>query len=94
MKQTALLITDMQNDFLHQDGAYARGGKTSEQLSALPKLLASVANVIRKNGGWVVSTHFTLVPGIGGEPIISDHLKELRPFLCKGDFTTGSFVFI
>lgn len=91
MKQTALLITDMQNDFLHQDGAYARGGTTSEQISALPKLLASVANVIRENGGWVVSTHFTLVPGIGGEPIISNHLKELRPFLCKGDFTTGSF---
>ena len=56
-----------------------------------PSSLASVSNVIRKNGGWVVSTHFTLVPGIGGEPIISDHLKELRPFLRKGDFATGSF---
>ena len=90
-KQTAFLIIDMQNDFLHQEGAYARAGVTSELISALPKTLKSVTNAIRQFGGLVVSTHFTLVPGIGGEPIISDHLRELRPFLCTGDFSPGSF---
>ena len=45
----------------------------------------------RKFGGWIVSTHFTLVPGKGGEPLISPHLKKLRPFLSKGDFAPGSF---
>jgi ureidoacrylate peracid hydrolase len=39
----------------------------------------------------VVSTHFTLVPGRGGEPFISPHLKALRPFLAKGDFAPGSW---
>ena len=91
MKHTALLLTDMQNDFLHHEGAYARGGATSENIAALPNKLVPVANAIRKTDGWVVSTHFTIVPGKGGEPYISDHLKELRPFLRKGDFTPGSF---
>jgi ureidoacrylate peracid hydrolase len=31
------------------------------------------------------------VPGKGGEPILSPHLKKLRPFLAKGDFAPGSW---
>jgi nicotinamidase-related amidase len=46
---------------------------------------------MRKAGGWVISTHFTLVPGRDGEPFIDPHLKNLRPFLGKGDFAPGSF---
>ena len=38
-----------------------------------------------------VATLFTLVPGRGGEPIISPHLKSLRPFLKAGDFAPGSW---
>ena len=40
----------------------------------------------RERGVLVVATLFTLVPGRGGEPIVSPHLKALRPFLGKGDF--------
>ena len=32
-----------------------------------------------------------IVPAKGGEPLISPHLKELRPFLTKGDFAPGSW---
>ncbi len=39
----------------------------------------------------VVATLFTLVPSRGGEPIISPHLKALRPFLKNGDFAPGSW---
>ncbi len=39
----------------------------------------------------MISTQFTLVPGKGGEPIISPHLKKLRPFLAKGDFAPNSW---
>ena len=39
----------------------------------------------------IVATLFTLVPGRGGEPIISPHLKALRPFLKKGDFAPGGW---
>jgi nicotinamidase-related amidase len=39
----------------------------------------------------VLATQFTLVPGRAGEPLIAPHLKELRPFLRKGDFAPGSW---
>lgn len=89
--RTGLLIVDLQNDFLHPDGAYARGGQTSDAIAALPARVKPVADALRAAGGWVISTQFTLVPGKGGEPFISPHLKALRPFLRKGDFEPGAW---
>lgn len=86
-----LVIVDLQNDFLHPEGAYARGGATSPAIAALPARVKPVADAVRAVGGWVISTHFTLVPGKQGEPFISPHLKALRPFLRKGHFSPGSF---
>ena len=91
MGRTGLLIVDLQNDFLHPDGAYARGGQGAAAIAALPGKLKPLADAIRATGGWIVSTHFTLVPGKGGEPLISPHLKALRPFLSKGDFAPASW---
>ena len=88
---TALLIVDLQNDFLHPDGAYGRAGQKSDAIAALPARVKPVADAVRTGGGWIVSTQFTLVPGKGGEPFISAHLKKLRPFLEKGDFTPGAW---
>lgn len=85
----ALLICDLQNDFVHPLGAYGRAGQTAPEIVALPGHLAPLANLVRTRGGWIVSTHFTLVPGRGGEPMISQHLKTLRPFLGRGDFQPG-----
>lgn len=88
---SALLIVDLQNDFLHPDGAYARGGAKSADIAALPARIKPLADAFRTKGGLVAATLFTLVPGRGGEPIISPHLKALRPFLRKGDFAPGSW---
>ncbi|MCU0887030.1 MAG: cysteine hydrolase [Rubritepida sp.] len=91
MRDTALLLCDLQNDFLHPRGAYGRAGCTAPEIAALPARLAPLAQAVRAAGGWIVSTHFTLVPGQGGEPFISPHLKKLRPFLARGDFAPGSW---
>ena len=89
--RSAVLIVDLQNDFLHPEGAYARGGQANADIAALPARVLPVIEAMRAAGGWVVSTQFTLVPGKGGEPFISPHLKALRPFLGKGDFAPGSW---
>lgn len=89
--RTALLIVDLQNDFLHPDGAYGRAGQSAADIAALPARVKPVADALRAKGGWIVSTQFTLVPGKGGEPMISPHLKRLRPFLKKGDFQPGAW---
>ena len=88
---TGLLLVDLQNDFLHPEGAYGRAGQTAPEIAALPGRLAPLAAALRAAGGWIVSTHFTLVPGRGGAPFIAAHLKELRPFLGKGDFRPGAW---
>ena len=90
-RRTALLTIDLQNDFLHPEGAYGRAGQTSEAISALPSRVRPVADALRAKGGVYVSAQFTLVPGPDGEPLIAPHLKELRPFLGKGDFAPGAF---
>ncbi len=89
--KTALLIVDLQNDFLHPDGAYARGGASAPAIAALPEQIAPLAAAMRAKGSLVISTQFTLVPAFGGEPLISPHLKALRPFLRKGDFAPGGW---
>jgi ureidoacrylate peracid hydrolase len=91
LASTALLLVDLQNDFLHPNGAYARGNAKSADIAALPPRLMPLANAFRKNGGLVAATLFTLVPGRAGEPIIAPHLKALRPFLRKGDFMPGAW---
>lgn len=88
---TALLLCDLQNDFIHKDGAYARGGQSAPEIAALPGKIKPLADAIRAAGGLVLATEFTLVPGRGGEPMIAPHLKKIRPFLRKGDFAPGSW---
>jgi nicotinamidase-related amidase len=88
---TALILGDLQNDFLHPDGAYGRAGQSNPAIAALPRQLAPLVRAAREKGILTVATLFTLVPGRGGEPIISPHLKALRPFLKKGDFAPGGW---
>ena len=90
-KRTALLTIDLQNDFLHPEGAYGRAGQSAESIAALPARIAPIATALRALGGVYISAQFTLVPGPGGEPLIAPHLKALRPFLGKGDFAPGAF---
>jgi len=89
-KKTALIVVDLQNDFLAPDGAYARGGAVSAAARALPQLVLPVARALKAAGGLVAASQFTLWPDAQGEPMISPHLKALRPFLRRGDFAPGS----
>jgi nicotinamidase-related amidase len=90
-KRTALLTIDLQNDFLHPEGAYGRAGQGAEAITALPARIKPVVDALRAKGGTYISAQFTLVPGPNDEPLIAPHLKELRPFLGKGDFAPGKF---
>jgi nicotinamidase-related amidase len=89
--RTALLTIDLQNDFIHPEGAYGRAGQSAASIASLPDRVAPLVAALRAKGGHYISAQFTLVPGRGGEPLIAPHLKALRPFLTKGDFAPGSF---
>lgn len=87
----ALVLIDLQNDFLSPNGAYARGNCINPQAQALPAHLLPLAQAVRGAGGMVVASQFTLWPNAKGEPMISPHLKQMRPFLRAGDFAPGSW---
>jgi len=88
--KTALVIIDLQNDFLASDGAYARGGCANPEALRLPARVLPVARAVKAAGGMVVASQFTLWPDASGEPMVSPHLQRLRPFLRRGDFAPGS----
>lgn len=90
-KRAALLTIDLQNDFIHPDGAYGRAAQGAASIAALPARIRPLVDAMRAAGGTYVSAQFTLVPRPRGEPLIAPHLKELRPFLKRGDFEPGSF---
>jgi len=87
----ALVIVDLQNDFLSPQGAYARGKTVSSEAILLPERLVPVAQLVKKHHGLVAASLFTLWPDVDGQPMISSHLLERRPFLQKGDFAPGSW---
>lgn len=91
LTRTALLTIDLQNDFLHPEGAYGRAGQSAPAIAALPDRIAPLVAALRARGGTYLSAQFTLVPGPGGAPLISPHLQALRPFLGPGDFAPGGF---
>ncbi|WP_299968628.1 isochorismatase family cysteine hydrolase [uncultured Roseobacter sp.] len=91
LSRTALLTIDLQNDFLHPEGAYGRAGQGADSIAALPQRIAPLVAALRARGGCYISAQFTLVPDAAGEPLIAPHLKKLRPFLGRGDFAPGSF---
>jgi ureidoacrylate peracid hydrolase len=86
----ALIVVDLQKDFLAADGAYARGGAISPAAQVLPMRVAAVAQRVKAAGGMVAASQFTLWPDAAGQPIVSTHLLRLRPFLRQGDFAPGS----
>jgi ureidoacrylate peracid hydrolase len=88
--RTALVIVDLQNDFISVGGAYDRGGAVPDAARALPGRVVPVARTLKRMGGYVAASQFTLWPDAHGEPMISPHLKQLRPFLRRGDFVAGS----
>jgi nicotinamidase-related amidase len=89
--RVGLVIVDLQNDFLSPEGAYARGNTVSQEALLLPGRVAPVAEVVKQHQGLVTASLFTLWPDTQGQPMISPHLLERRPFLRAGDFAPGSW---
>ena len=77
--------------FKEYDVIVVGAGQGNAAIAALPARIAPLARRLRALGGVVISTHFTLIPGRDGEPLIDAHLRHLRPFLGRGDFAPGSW---
>ena len=54
LSRTALLTVDLQNDFIHPEGAYGRAGQGAAEIAALPDRLLPLVDLLRAKGGWFV----------------------------------------
>ena len=89
--RVALVVIDLQNDFLSPQGAYARGNTVNPAAAQLAPRIVPAAQIVKQHQGLVAASLFTLWPDTNGEPMISPHLLERRPFLRQGDFAPGSW---
>ncbi len=89
ISKTALILSEMQNDYLHSDGAYGRAHIRLPNNRAILEQLIKVTNAFRENGGKIIAVKFTLICDKDNKPLISEELKQDCPFLTRGDFQIG-----
>ena len=89
ISKTALILVDMQNDYLHGDGAFRRAKLQLSNSRILIEQLIKVCDAVRNSEGRIISANFTLVADKDHNPIIPDTIKKDWPFLRRGDFQLG-----
>src|SRR5579875_3412474 len=62
-RKTALVIVDMQNDFCHPDGFFARVGQDVSGCAAIVPAIERLLARCREAGAWVVFTLTEHTPG-------------------------------
>lgn len=87
---SAVLLIDLQNDYLHERGAYARGGIRLSSHGLLDRASETV-RAARAAGVLVVSVNYTVPYGREKIPLFRSEFKERYPFLRAGDFAPGSW---
>lgn len=86
---TALLLLDLQRDFLDPAGVYARHGLPVERLRSIIPAIARVAEASRSAHIPIFASKFTIFTSPGGAPLGLDHIFKARPFLRDEGFRLG-----
>src|SRR5712692_8513192 len=83
---TALLLLDLQRDFMDPEGIYARHGLPIERLRAIIPAVGQVARASRAAHVPIFASKFTVYTAPGGAPLGLDHIIKARPFLLQEGF--------
>lgn len=83
---TALLLLDLQRDFLDPGGVYARHGLPVERLRGIIPTVERVAHASRAAHIPTFASKFTVYLSPGGAPLGLDHIVKARPFLLHEGF--------
>lgn len=86
---SALLLVDMQNDFLHPVGAYGRAKISLANSRARIEQMIKVSNSFKDLESRIIAANFTLIADKDNVPIIPEDFKAKHPFLHRGDFQVG-----
>jgi len=86
---TALLLLDLQRDFLDPSGIYARHGLPVDRLRDILPAVERVARASRAAHVPIFASKFTVYLSPGGTPLGMDHIVKARPFLLEEGFRLG-----
>jgi ureidoacrylate peracid hydrolase len=83
---TALLLLDLQRDFMDPNGIYARHGLPIDRLRAIIPAVGQVARASRAAHVPIFASKFTVYTAPGGAPLGLEHIIKARPFLLQEGF--------
>jgi ureidoacrylate peracid hydrolase len=86
---TALLLLDLQRDFMDPTGVYARHGLPVDRLRTIVPKIASVADASRAAHVPVFASKFTIYTSPAGAPLGIEAILRARPFLRNEGFRIG-----
>src|SRR5262249_25717991 len=86
---TALLLLDLQRDFLDPTGVYARHGLPVDRLRAIVPAVERITRASRAAHVPIFASKFTIFTSPGGAPLGLDHIVKARPFLLQEGFRLG-----
>jgi nicotinamidase-related amidase len=86
---TALLLLDLQRDFMDPTGVYARHGLPVERLRGVIGAVERVARASRTAHVPIFASKFTVFTSPAGTPLGLDHIIKARPFLLEEGFRLG-----
>jgi nicotinamidase-related amidase len=86
---TALLLLDLQRDFMDPGGVYARHGLPVERLRSVIPAVERVARASRAAHVPIFASKFTVFTSPSGAPLGLDHIIRARPFLLEEGFRLG-----
>lgn len=91
-EKTALILLNMQNDFLRDNGALGRSHLHFPYVRTLIERLIKVNNAFSETPEHLVlATNFTLIADNENHPIYPDNIKKTFPFLGRGDLKSGGW---
>jgi ureidoacrylate peracid hydrolase len=87
----ALIVIDMQNDFLHPEGAYGRHGVHNSKAGAVIQTVPGVIERCRKLRIPVIYARYVIRAGPDGRAVDAGSITNARPFLWDEGLRAGTW---
>ena len=90
-ERPGLMVMDMQNDFCHRNGVFARNGFSVDAIERIVPKIRSVMEVGKELQIPIIATKLTILTDLSGKAMGLGHLRTLRPFLIEEGYRAGTW---
>ncbi len=90
-ERPGLMVMDMQNDFCHRQGVFARNGFSVDAIEEIAPRIKVVMDLCKELRVPIIATKLTILTDLSGNAMGMGHVRVLRPFLVEDGFRAGSW---